>query len=277
MTSAEKRTAENHIIRKICDTRKEAVALNIAYTEQYEFFLKKYDSIFRPEHRHTYRSEEYIHPLSEELFIRTCYYKEEMDGFHIHASESFLQNYSGRTLYTWRNLNDDAEFSKLICHSNGRHYLIFRRDLYGYSVLELETLQEFHYIPHQAYPAKGEKFSETFIWIGVEYDVCTNLLAVEGCYWACPSSVVLLDFTNPLAEHGCEEWTDLQELIDADYTTYEDIEFSKWDGAQGKLHITAYNNTTDTKDNLLLNISKQTQNKDHFITAGGWNIEKTEP
>lgn len=154
--------------------------MNIAYTEQYEFLLKKYDSIFRPEHRHTYRSEEYIHPLSEEFFIRTCYYEEELDGFHIHASENFLQNYSGRTLYTWRNLNDAAEFSNLICHSNGRHYLIFRRDLYGYSVFELETMQEFHYIPHQAYPAKGEKFSETFIWIGVEYDVCTNLLAVEG-------------------------------------------------------------------------------------------------
>lgn len=104
--------------------------------------------------------------------------------------------------------------------------------------------------------------------------ICWQL---RGCYWACPSSVVLLDFTNPLAEHGCEEWTDLQELIDADYTTYEDIEFSKWDGAQGKLHITAYNNTTDTKDNLLLNISKQTQNKEHFITIGGWNIEKAEP
>ncbi len=251
--------------------------MNIAYTEQYEFLLKKYDSIFRPEHRHTYRSEEYIHPLSEEFFIRTCYYEEELDGFHIHASENFLQNYSGRTLYTWRNLNDDAEFSNLICHSNGRHYLIFRRDLYGYSVFELETMQEFHYIPHQAYPAKGEKFSETFIWIGVEYDVCTNLLAVEGCYWACPSSVVFLDYTNPLGEHGCEEWIDLRELIDADYTTYDELAVSKWDGVQGRMHIMVYNSVTDTKDILLLNISKQTQDMEHFITIGEWNIKKAEP
>lgn len=115
------------------------------------------------------------------------------------------------------------------------------------------------------------------IWTGVKYDACTNLLAVEGCYWACPSSVVFLDYTNLLGEHGCEEWIDLRELIDADYTAYDELAVSKWDGAQGKLHITAYNNTTDTKDNLLLNISKQTHNKEHFITIGGWNIEKAEP
>ncbi len=54
--------------------------------------IEKNDNIFRPEHRHTYRSEEYIYQLSEELLIRTCYYEEEMDRFHIHASENILQN-----------------------------------------------------------------------------------------------------------------------------------------------------------------------------------------
>lgn len=68
-----------------------------------------------------------------------------------------------------------------------------------------------------------------------------------------------LDYTNPLGEHGCEEWIDLRELIDADYTIYDELAVSKWDGVQGRMHIMVYNSVTDTKDILLLNISKQTR------------------
>lgn len=63
--------------------------------------------------------------------------------------------------------------------------MVFRRDLYGYSVYEVESGREMHYIPSQA---------GTFIWTDANYDFQSNLLAVEGCFWASTYSVIVLDF-----------------------------------------------------------------------------------
>ena len=142
----------------------------------------------------------------------------------------------------------DGEFAALFRHANGLRYLVFRIDLYGYGVVELESGRELHYIPAASYPEEGETFQETFIWTGADYDPQSNLLAVDGCYWACPASTMVLDFSDPLAEQPVERWFDIRDIIDPDDMTYEDIELVGWkngvlclkgDGQSSEIRLTA--------------------------------------
>lgn len=207
--------------------------MNIAYTERYAAYRAEEESVFS---HPSGRREEWLVPLEDGYAVRARYFWEEKAGYCLHASESVLLDGEGRTVYTWRNLNDDAEFAALVRHRDGRRYLVFRRELYGYSVLEIETGEDFHFVPSQSLPAEGEKFEETFIWTGVHYDPVSSLLAASGCYWACPNETVLLDFSQPLAERP---WIELHELLDPAYDLYDDIDFDRWDG-EGGVHLRVF-------------------------------------
>lgn len=63
----------------------------------------------------------------------------------------------------------------------------------------------------------------------MHYDPESNLLAVSGCYWACPYSVALPDFSDPLTEQPVERWFDVHSIIDPDYEIYSDIDFERWE------------------------------------------------
>ena len=139
-----------------------------------------------------------------------------------------LLDIGGRVVYTWDNINDGGEFYQLIPHTNGNHYLVFREDLYGYSVLEVETGRTMHYIPEKSWPLDGRQGKETFIWTNVAYDAATNLLAVWGCCWACPNSMVFLDFSDPLSVQDCGCWVEMHEIMDPDYGLFDDIEMTNW-------------------------------------------------
>ena len=115
-------------------------------------------------------------------------------NLHLCGSESELLDNEDKVRYAWRNLDTDGEFCSLFRHHNGKHYLIFRTELYGYSVLEVESGQEMHYVPACVHPEEGQKAEEVFIWTSADYDPHTDLLAVIGCIWACPYSTIVLDF-----------------------------------------------------------------------------------
>lgn len=66
-----------------------------------------------------------------------------------------LLDKEGKVRYAWRNLDTDGEFCSLFRRCNGNHYLIFRTELYGYIVLEVESGQEMHYIPACVHPEEG--------------------------------------------------------------------------------------------------------------------------
>ncbi len=153
--------------------------------------------------------------------------------YSVRASESRLLAPDGRELYTWRNLHNNGDFRRLIRHKNGRHYLVFRRDLYGYSVLEVETGRTMHYVPAESYPERQEDFRETFIWTDAHYDPDSSLLAAPGCYWASTNSAVVIDFSHPLIPQ--ERWLELHEVIDPDYDRYDDLDFVAWDREKGML------------------------------------------
>jgi len=67
----------------------------------------------------------------------------------------------------------------------------------------------------------------------VEYHRESGLLAVSGCYWACPNSTVVLDFDDPLTPQ--ERWLELHEVLDPGYDRYDDLDFAGWDQERGLL------------------------------------------
>ena len=199
---------------------------NIAHEKRYRDWLAQYDAMFAPENRSPQQDEQF--PLTDGYSIRSKAYIYDGD-LHLCGSESELLDNEGKVRYAWRNLDTDGEFCSLFRHRNGKHYLIFRTELYGYSVLEVESGQEMHYVPACVHPEEGQKTEEVFIWTGADYDPGTDLLAVTGCIWACPYSTIVLDFSCPLQPQLPERWLDLRHIVDPDDTRFDDIEFVRWD------------------------------------------------
>ena len=169
----------------------------------------------------------------------------EINECNLFLSENTLFDQAGKAIYTWRNLDTGGEFATMFLHSNGKHYLVFRIDLYGYGVLELESGKVLNYVPAEAYPEDyiptetypddSEGFQETFIWTEVAYDPESNLLAVSGCFWAWPYSVIIVDFSDPLSVQPVDCWLDTRDIIDPEYTNYDHTELVGW--ANGVLRL----------------------------------------
>ena len=156
---------------------------NIAHEKRYRDWRAQYDALFAPENGFPRQDEQF--PLIDGYSVRSKAYFHNGD-LHLSGSENELLDIEGKVLYAWRNLDTDGEFYSLFRHRNGKHYLIFCTDLYGYSVLETESGQEMHYIPACVHPEEGQKAEEVLIWTSADYDPAHDLLAVTGCIWACP-------------------------------------------------------------------------------------------
>lgn len=127
-------------------------------------------------------------------------------------------------IFEWKNINGHSRMANIIEHSDGNRYLIFDEALYGYSVLNLNNLECVHYIPSEseAYFQNLGGFKETFIWCKAHYDKASSLLAVEGCFWAAPYSIIVLDFSNPMEIVESDKWF---HLCDEE----QELDFVRWD------------------------------------------------
>jgi hypothetical protein len=76
-------------------------------------------------------------------------------------------------------------------HANGNEYLLCGEDYQGYSLLNLKTGKYQVYFPEAGYKGTG------FCWAAVYPSPDGLVLAVDGCYWACPYELVIFDFRNP--------------------------------------------------------------------------------
>lgn len=196
--------------------------MNVYHTPQYQSFRREHAFLFSEDCLCQRPGKE--PELPQGWTVRTSRYQ----GGVCRAARHQLLDSGGQVVYTWDNINDDGEFYQLLPHVNGNHYLVFREDLYGYSVLEVEAGRTMHYIPEKSWPLDGRQGEETFIWTNVAYDAATNLLAVWGCYWACPNSMVFLDFSDPLSEQDCGCWVEMHEIMDPDYDLFDDIDMINW-------------------------------------------------
>lgn len=197
--------------------------------------------------------------------------KQKLDyGYYIKilvVKENFKKNYelleqegsicqiyddNDELIYEWKCAYNKSRFSNIIHHSNDKKYLIFTEDLYGYSVLELDTLKNIHYIlPQSIYQ------NETFIWEDFHYNKENDYLAIDGCFWGHPTSIIIVDFKNPLEIQESNEWIDIHNIIDPNYEKYDDIEFIMWD--HNKLQIKAENNNTEKTENITISINEITR------------------
>jgi hypothetical protein len=133
------------------------------------------------------------------------------------------------TKFEWRNTDGNSRVAKLIHHADGNTYFIFDEDLYGYSVLNLADLQCMHYIPAESYGEYPKDFKETFLWCQCFYNPINNLMAVDGCYWACTNNVIVLDFSHPMTAVEAECWLDIYQCC-KDAPDLDEVEFGSWDG-----------------------------------------------
>lgn len=153
------------------------------------------------------------------------FYKEKDSGLNAGRGGSICHLYKNDELvYEWKCLYHNSRISNIIEHSNNHKYLIFTEDLYGYSVLELDTLKSMHYLPGELY---SDPFVESFIWSSdIFYNKNNNLLAVVGCFWGWPESTIVLDFSKPLEIVETKDWKDIRSKFD---NNYDDITFKSWD------------------------------------------------
>ena len=131
-------------------------------------------------------------------------------------------------VFEWKNTDGKSRVANIIHHSDGNDYFVFDEDLYGYSVLNLNSMKSMHYIPAESYTEPAEEMQETFIWCDCFYDPETNLLAVDGCYWAGPADVIVLDFSDPLIPIEAENWMDLSSECAVRNKNVGWIEFEQW-------------------------------------------------
>lgn len=76
-------------------------------------------------------------------------------------------------------------------HPNGNEYLLCGEDYQGFSVINLSRDSYQAYFPEQGYQGFG------FCWTAAYPSPDKYVLAVDGCYWACPYELVFFDFRMP--------------------------------------------------------------------------------
>jgi hypothetical protein len=86
--------------------------------------------------------------------------------------------------------NYENDFYPIIL--NGQRFICFRKTLYGFTLINVDTLSiEYEYFPE---PVIGGE--ESFIITEVKQ--LDNLLIFEGCYWACPYECFAFDYDQKL-------------------------------------------------------------------------------
>lgn len=162
--------------------------------------------------------------LDNNYKVKYFYYKEKDSGINAGRAGSICHLYKNEELlYEWKCLYHNSRISNIIEHSNGHKYLIFTEDLYGYSVLDLDTLKSMHYLPGEYY---SDPIGESFIWSSdIFYNKNNDLLAVEGCFWGWPVSTIVLDFSKPLDVVETNNWRDIRNMFNE---SYDDISFKAW-------------------------------------------------
>ena len=173
---------------------------------------------------------------TEEIQEQGC--KRVVEEYRVHQEDktffcarNLVFDERGEQIHEYINLYSHPFFCKHIEHINGKSYLFYKEDLYGYSVYDLMAKKTFSYYP--AHSWNGSNGGETFIGTHIHYNPQNNIIAVEGCYWACSGEVFLFHITDPMCQF--DAYLSIHMLLDEDYEKYDDISFGRWDGTDIEL------------------------------------------
>ena len=204
--------------------------MNYYGTEKYNERMKMLDeSIFS---RIMFDEPEREKELESGYLVRYYYYADEENckpGYAPVDGEICRLFKDDNLIFEWKNTDGHSRMASIIHHADGYTYFVFDEDLYGYSVLNLDSLQCMHFIPAESYGTYPDEFKETFIWCDCFYNPENNLLAVDGCFWACPGDVIVLDFKDPMTAVEPNDWHSIYRKYRCDDPDLDDIEFDSWD------------------------------------------------
>jgi hypothetical protein len=101
--------------------------------------------------------------------------------------------YEGDTvLFEVRRNYSSFPFEWIEDHPNGHSYLVNGEDYQGQTVLELDTGRLLNLTP------VGEFLGWGFCWASYQFNRTSQILIVNGCYWACPYEFRFYDFSDPM-------------------------------------------------------------------------------
>ena len=206
--------------------------MNYYGTDKYYEDMEEYEKrIFS---KMVFDEAERVRELEDGYSVKYYYYADEENCLPGHApldGEICRLCKNEEVIFEWKNTDGRSRVAEIVHHSDGKDYFIFDEDLYGYSVLDLSDLSCMHYIPAESHGKYPDEFEETFLWCSCFYNRENNMLAVEGCYWACPYSVIVLDFSEPMKAVEMKDWHDLYSECSSHYPETDEIDFEKWDGS----------------------------------------------
>jgi len=157
------------------------------------------------------------------------------DSKEVGGMVSALESYSvvlmkdDQMIFSYRVCADAAPgvADKVILHSDGREYFLFKESLYGLSVLDIADQKVYRYIPRGEEHDRDYPCGESFIITGIHYDPSTDLIAFDGCFWACPGDVMAGDFSDPMEYNP--RYVGIHRIIDPEYDEIIDIDFVSWE------------------------------------------------
>ncbi len=117
----------------------------------------------------------------------------EINGLEHHREKAFVTLTKGEKTYECMFYEEHSyEHSFFPVTLKGKSCLLFRKTLYGFTLLDTDTLTEtYNYMPENI--KNGE---ESFIITGVNQ--LGELLIFDGCYWAAPYECYVYDYEEKL-------------------------------------------------------------------------------
>lgn len=132
-------------------------------------------------------TEEHVSPSGNYKII--IEYFEKLDSWSY--SKGTVLDLKNNKVITKVKRNYGVFWHSWVNHTNNKEYLLCGEDYQGYTTINLTEEKTNTYFPEDGYEGSG------FCWAVAYPSPDSSLLAVDGCYWACPYDLVLFDFTEP--------------------------------------------------------------------------------
>lgn len=200
---------------------------NVYGTEEYEKYMAKYDYVFDEKYLEDTDTENITDDLSAEISEYSHILKQSEQFTSAVTMSRIRLIRDGEVIYEGKAHDSVHTFKELIHHSDGHRYFPFRQGLYGLCLYDMESGEIYHYIPEGYDNSYGMPMGESFIICSIHYDVGTDLIAYEGCYWAAYYDVRVGGFSAamPYDPH----LVSIHDIIDPGYDKYYDIDLIRWD------------------------------------------------
>lgn len=115
-------------------------------------------------------------------YIETEHYKQSKSNSDWIISKIYVHHLENQKVIFEYLTNHDDDFHTWIC-KNGNDYLLFPEVQGGQSILDISEQKLYSFYSED----------DPFIWVDIFISPDKTKLAVMGCYWACPTELVIYD------------------------------------------------------------------------------------